>query len=242
MHTTPRNWVVFFALSITACLILLSWGNPLTTSWWDKWDIHAFYFFNGWVAHNHAAQIFWSIANYRPFDFLLIAIMLGCIMTPDFFISRPMNRDKTLLFFVLIAVVLAIRYTVSYLYGEDRISPSGVLSPAYLLPELVPYIHSKGIVFDSFPSDHAAILFAWTGFLVIYAKKWFKPLAVILGLLFCLPRLVTGAHWISDMAVGSLFIALLSIAIVCFTPFGEWCVHTIRRVSAKCYISRNTAQ
>jgi membrane-associated phospholipid phosphatase len=125
-------------------------------------------------------------------------------------------------------VVFIIRYTVSYFYDTGRISPSGVMNPAYLLPELIPYIHSKGIAFDSFPSDHGAILLSWMGFLMIYSKKNLKPVAFILGLLFCLPRLVAGAHWITDMLIGSVFIALLSLAIVCFTPFGNICVRLVQ--------------
>ena len=45
----------------------------------------------------------------------------------------------------------------------------------------------------------------------------------------CIPRLAVGAHWLSDLIVGSCCIVLLSISWAFFTPLGERLILAIER-------------
>jgi len=47
-------------------------------------------------------------------------------------------------------------------------------------------------------------------------KYGFISLLIFIPLL--IPRLVSGAHWLTDTLVGSLYIAILSTALLLFTP------------------------
>lgn len=227
MAAPKRNALSFLILISIALLILFSWINPLTATYWQDLDIQAFYLFNSWIATNHLAQIFWSFTNYLPTDLLLMAMMLISIFSKSLFLERNTDRQKTILFFVLVAVMFMFRFAINALYGDSRESPSLILEPVNLLSQIVPTLHSKDIAYNSFPSDHAAILFTWMSFMLIYAKQRFKLFAVFMAIFFSLPRLVSGAHWLSDVLVGSLFVTLLSVAIVCYTPFGVACSYAI---------------
>lgn len=227
MENCKKNGLICFLLMASASLLMLSWLTPLTAHYWEALDVHTFFFLNGWVAESHTAQLFWSIANCRLFDLLPLSIIIFSVMAKDFFIEKDRLHEKAVLFFILILTMYAVRHLVGAIYGNVRFSPSSELNPAYLLTELVPTIHSKDMATDSFPSDHGMIMLTWMGFMLIYAKKSYKPIALIIGLLFCLPRLVSGAHWLTDVLVGSVFVALMSIALVCFTPIGHFATRQI---------------
>lgn len=228
-----KEFFICFSCVFVAFLILLLWLLPSTALFWDQLDTQAFYYFNGWLAKSRGAQLFWSIANFRPFDLLPVTIIVLSVTVRGVLIEQHNTREKTLLFFVLISMMFAIRYLVSFLYGDGRYSPSTTLSPAYLLTSLVTYLPSKDYALDSFPSDHAAVMLTWMCFMLIYAKKKYKLVSIPVALFFMLPRLVSGAHWITDIVVGSVFVTLLSVALVCYTPLGEHVVEMIQFITQK---------
>jgi undecaprenyl-diphosphatase len=63
---------------------------------------------------------------------------------------------------------------------------------------------------SSFPSDHAMMFFAIAGSVWFYARGVAALLFLHAIVMICLPRLVLGFHWLSDLVAG----ALLSLAIV----------------------------
>ena len=78
------------------------------------------------------------------------------------------------------------------------------------------------IDWSSFPSDHAAYLFA-LGFGLIWLSRRFAILVVLyLAGWVCLPRLYLGIHYVSDLAVGAA-IGMLTV----------WASLKIKRVDSK---------
>jgi membrane-associated phospholipid phosphatase len=70
----------------------------------------------------------------------------------------------------------------------------------------------------SFPGDHGttALLFAAS---FTYLAGWrLGLLACFYAAFLCLPRLITGAHWLSDIVVGSGSITLFFMAWAIYTP------------------------
>lgn len=223
MNLQKSHWTAFFVCNLLAFLLLLSWLIPAVRIHWDNLDAQIFYYLNGWVAHNRVAQIFWAITNVRVFDLIPFFIMLFSIMVADGFIAKNKIKNASLMFVVLLAVLILIRFIIAKYVGVNRNSPSVVLQPVYLLRDLVTFIPSKDTASDSFPGDHAAIIFAWLGFIFLYGKNnRCKFIAVIIAAFFTMPRLVAGAHWFTDDFVGGLFVALVALAWVFFTPFARW--------------------
>ena len=83
---------------------------------------------------------------------------------------------------------------------------------------------AKDYSFDSFPGDHGLMLMIYAGFMLKYfGKKAFAGSCVIL-MIFVLPRIMAGAHWFTDIAVGSLSIALVGLSWVLLTPLSDRCI------------------
>ena len=88
-----------------------------------------------------------------------------------------------------------------------------------LFPEWSRAWHMKDASGRSFPGDHASVLLLWAIFLSPFARGWRRWLVWGLTLLFILPRLVSGAHWLSDVLVGGLFLSLIAIGWGLYTPY-----------------------
>ncbi len=99
-----------------------------------------------------------------------------------------------------------------------RPSPTLILESAVRLSEMYPNLNLKDSSSDSFPGDHAAVLFTWFGYCIHFVRNKWSVLALIIVIIFSLPRLIAGAHWFSDVMVGGLSIALISLSIGVYTP------------------------
>lgn len=52
------------------------------------------------------------------------------------------------------------------------------------------------------------------GFVFCFVKKpGFKIVAGILAIIFLMPRLISGGHWLTDLVMGSLPIAIFALAV-----------------------------
>ena len=105
----------------------------------------------------------------------------------------------------------------------QRASPSLTVKGAVLISELFPgwqgLLHVKDSSGRAFPGDHASVLMLWALFVSAFAGGWRRWLVWSLAALFMLPRVVAGAHWLSDVLVGGTFLALTTIAWGLCTPY-----------------------
>jgi membrane-associated phospholipid phosphatase len=206
---TKQKTKQFLVLNILAILVFATL-LPVFNELWRALDTVFFYVLNnslGEVQNNW--NYLWAILSVRIADLLpLIFILL-------FFLAFKKNtRIKELSFFVaLLFLMLIIRELLDFFvaYFEfSRVSPSMVLE-TIRLSVLYPEINLKDSSSESFPGDHAAVLFVWFGFFVSRVKR-FRFLALLMVLFFLIPRLISGAHWLSDVLVGGLGIALFTLA------------------------------
>ena len=61
----------------------------------------------------------------------------------------------------------------------------------------------------------------WGVFLALFARGSKLALVMLLTLFLMLPRLVAGAHWVSDDLVGGMILTLMAFAWGYCTPFAE---------------------
>lgn len=80
-----------------------------------------------------------------------------------------------------------------------RASPSIAIVGAIKLSEVLGNINIKDYSNNSFPAGHALVLIYWTLFVNLYATRLVKNIAVFVCILLVLPRIITGAHWMSDI-------------------------------------------
>lgn len=202
-------------------LLLLSWFvfDP-TRALWQKANEFIFFTCNGWIAENHAAQVAWGIANHRLFD-----IVAGSMIVLIFTLwIRSGVREKAsgrIAMFLVYFITMAAAVMTGKTFAAENISPSGVLTPAYHLSQMLgwpDFWTPKDYSRVSFPGDHGMALFLAVFFLWAVAGRKYGVPMLVLAIIFATPRLVSGAHWLTDIAVGSIALAALFGSLVLFTP------------------------
>lgn len=219
-RTTKNNLWYFLIFNIIGFGLFASWWFEGTVSrgWWDTLDASVFYFLNGSLSEGYYWQLFWSAANYRASDLVPALYLLGLYGYLTFS-DDSSERAKYIAVFIMIAIFTpSVIEFVKIFISTDRVSPSLVLEPVYRLRELIPWIDAKDASRGSFPSDHALVLYLWTGYIWFYAGWRYGLFTFMLSFLFLLPRLVSGAHWLTDDIIGGGAVALVSIGWLFFTP------------------------
>lgn len=82
----------------------------------------------------------------------------------------------------------------------------------------------------SFPGDHASVLLLWTAFLSLFTRGKRLLLVWLTGIFLLLPRLVAGAHWLSDNLVGGGFVVMQTLAWGYYTAAGHWAYRFLDRL------------
>ena len=73
------------------------------------------------------------------------------------------------------------------------------------------------------------MLIIFAAFVWRYAGLRYFAAAVLLIIIFSLPRIMAGAHWFSDIMAGSLSLALITVPWILLTPLSDWCVNFLLR-------------
>lgn len=209
---------------VLAVLLLGSWLFAPSRELWTLADEQAFYLLNAPLAHSPAWAWVWAIGSVRITDLAVAVLMLALIIRGDLFFSASQVRLAFLMLLVSLVGLLLLRTGFNQVVKAldwQHAGPSLVLSEVVRMSELFPGWDEYGLKDASkrsFPGDHASVLMLWGLFLASVAR-WPGRLAILaLVVVFMLPRLVAGAHWLSDNMVGGLFIALLSYALCLATP------------------------
>ncbi len=203
-------------------------------SLWQMVDLWFFRVINHPLKDRHFLQVFWALANHRAADWLEDFVFLGFYL---FAIvkTKKGNRQKMgaqLLFCVLLSaltILLINRVLCRDVLRLRRDSPSIVLDHAIILSNSLSWIAVKTGSSKSFPGDHATLgLMLSLSFAYIVRGK-LALAALLYGALLCLPRMVIGSHWLSDIVVGSGCIALSVLSLAFFSPLASKMTTQIER-------------
>jgi membrane-associated phospholipid phosphatase len=82
---------------------------------------------------------------------------------------------------------------------------------------------------DSFPGDHGMMLLIFAAIMLRYFGQKAFALALIIFVVFAFPRVMIGAHWFTDIAVGSLSVALIALPWCLMTPLSDWIIKLFDR-------------
>jgi len=230
-------WKRFFILHIIAFALLLSWLLPYTSEMWDLLDQKTFAFLNGMMEGRPLTQIFWALANVKITD------LFGALFMSLFFVLYIIDGGKekrseriSQAIFVCLFGELGILFTKQLLgpfleaYNITREGPTYFFSNPIYLSDAIPWLKVKDHSSFCFPSDHAAITLQWLFFVFIFCGRALGLMALPWAIFFLLPRLISGAHWLSDAFVGSLSITLLMMAWACYSPLYNFIMQGIKKV------------
>jgi len=222
---TKMKWKPFLLWNGIALFLLASWIFPPTRVLWDILDKQAFLFLNSSLLGHPFAQIFWAIANYKPVD-----IMGGVFMTVFFgmYILEAEGKARAerlaQLIYCLIWGEIGILFTKQIVdvwiegSGLARVCPTLIFPKAVMISGAIPWLRVKDFSYSCFPGDHAEILFQWVAFVWFFCRARYGLLALAWAIFFMLPRLVAGAHWLSDALVGSTMLVSIIVTVATLTP------------------------
>ncbi len=224
---------------VLVAVLLTTLFLPSTKGFWEVIDIAFFKCVNGSLEGRPNWQIFWALANHKLADWvedLCVLFFFVIYVKQAAKLMRP-RKIAELLFCVL--YIAAIIYFVNrMLFRENldipRLSPTLVVDSSVRLSDHISWLRIKDDSSKSFPGDHGttALLFAAS---FSYLAGWrLGILASLYAAFLCMPRLITGAHWFSDVIVGSGSITLLFLSWAFCTPLFQKSVGLLERFLKLC--------
>ena len=179
---------------------------------------------NGPLYDSESLRRFWALVNSRDADALPAVILLGLYahyMSAERF--RLLWPRVRLGLFMGVYTVLWSQLVIKGLLETHRASPSLVFEQAVRLDGAVAEgLRVKGYSDFSFPGDHAAVGLLVSLMILHFAGRWRGVVAIVSSSVLVLPRLVGGAHWLTDVLVGGGFAAFSGAALLFGTPLGAW--------------------
>lgn len=219
-------------LNLLGLLLLGSWLAPATSSVWNGIDEAVFWHLNAWITPDHPMFVhLLSLASVRLFDSFILGTMMllfiSCALcdkrAPGQCIAKWLSTGILMLLVAAIATLL-IHDVMTY----ERASPTVFHPEAHMLHTLT-HLPVKDMAPDSFPGDHGVMAMIFAAFMLRFAPRAGGIAAVILALVITAPRLLAGAHWFSDVYMGSLTMTLLMTPWVLFSPLPRLLQHGIAR-------------
>ncbi len=237
-----KDWNIkyFILLLFSAVLYIKLWCEfELTASLFDKMDYGVFYYLNN-LLHNDTWSLFCAIINTRYFDLFSASCMI-LVALLFIFKSKRYCIVRRISLFAIVCLFMGISsYASQYLFlGVERISPTRehLGGSKYMRRRIIKKMKKQGRKMDviflgrkhlnidtkdgsnlTFPSDHGVVLGAFIVGMLFYGGMKLGLLSFALGVIFSIPRLLSGAHFITDTLVGTVVVIMLSTAFFYMTP------------------------
>mgnify|MGYP000923176312 CR=1 FL=1 len=214
-----KRLAIILLLNLLGAALFLSWFLPEHHGAWFTIDRAIFFWFNQHMVTSHAFALLLAITNYRGFDAVSLLAM-GLLYWSYWRRETPEGRRRMLAIGVCMLLTAVVLNQLGHLLPVQHSSPTLFFEQAYRVSELTG-IPAKDASKDSFPGDHGMMLLIFACFMLRYfgAKAFAWALAIVV--LFSLPRIMAGAHWFTDVAVGSLSVVLVGLSWWLITPASD---------------------
>ena len=221
MHMTMIKKIPLILLLNAAGLALfLSWYLPVNHGFWFPVDSGIVHFFNEQLVKSKVILWLVAITNTRAFDGCSLLAM-GCLMLSFWLKEDATGRRRIILIgLVMLLTAVVINQLAQGLMPVKRSSPSLFFPNIHRVSELL-NISTKDASKDSFPGDHGMMLLIFASFMLRYFGKKAFAVALIIVVVFAFPRVMIGAHWLTDIVVGSLSAVLIGVPWVLMTPLSD---------------------
>jgi membrane-associated phospholipid phosphatase len=234
MEYLEYNWKKLLIPPLIAALFLWSWFSLATRPLWDGIDEATFRFLHQFIQGSVFWQHFWAFTSHHLMDWVHDIVMLSFFLIPIIKAKRALKARKiaeclfSILFMALMISIVNGGILPEFLHIR-RQSPTMAIPSTLRLSEVIDWIKVKDHSKKCFPSDHALTATLFTC-LIFYLMGWKKGLcAFAYAVFFCLPRLIIGAHWLTDDLIGSGSIAVFSTSLVMGTPFAHLGIRFLER-------------
>lgn len=210
---------------VTALLLLLSYLLPAGHVLWVKLGTEMFIYLNHPLTAGGTWTHFWAVLGSKRADRIGTFLLLLMLMFPGQRKDEPLQSVFCgfLTLTLLLSPLRSWFAEIPELFGYTDHSPSLVVAGAQSLNQLCPHAHVKDHAFNSFPADHATALLSWMTMILLRQRGWrMSALAIGVAVVCTLPRLIAGAHWLSDVVVGAGSILILLFSWAYASPVIGW--------------------
>ena len=201
------KWLLFWNLLTLILFFSFFWEG--TQALWQTLDILFFKWMNSPLEGSPKAQLFWAFSNLRAADWIEdgVFILLFIIYIKNFKGKTRQQKIYDLMTSCLFAAIVDL-YINHGLFRTwvriEHLSPSLLTESFVSVADIFSWTRVKVSSRASFPGDHGTTALFFPA--VMAGLRAPRPLLLIsfaIGLFYCLPRMVVGAHGISDLIVGS---------------------------------------
>ncbi|BEN31306.1 phosphatase PAP2 family protein [Serratia marcescens] len=225
---TRRNLPFILFFNLLGVALFLSWFLPANHGGWFTLDSAIFFFFNRHLATDPAFLHLVAITNNRAFDVISLLAM-GLLYLYFYLKQDAAGRRRLVITGVVMLLTAVVLNQLGHLLPVKHPSPTLTFDNIHRVSELTG-IPTKDASSDSFPGDHGMMLIIFSCFMLRYFGRGAFAVALLITLVFSLPRVMIGAHWFTDIAVGSLSVVLVGASWVLMTPCSDWIVERLNRL------------
>ncbi|HCU0293782.1 TPA: phosphatase PAP2 family protein [Citrobacter sedlakii] len=207
-------------LNAAGLALFMSWYLPAQHGIWSTADSSIFHFFNQRLVESRAFLWLVALTNNRAFDGCSLLAM-GCLMLSFWLKETPAGRRRIIMTgLVMLLTAVVLNQLGQALLPVKRASPTLSFEHIYRVSELL-HIPTKDASRDSFPGDHGMMLLIFAAFMLRYFGKTAGAIGLLIALVFAFPRVMIGAHWLTDIVVGSLTVVLIGLPWCLMTPLSD---------------------
>ncbi|HAT5012214.1 TPA: phosphatase PAP2 family protein [Serratia marcescens] len=225
---TRRNLPLILFFNLLGVALFLSWFLPANHGGWFTLDSAIFFFFNRHLATDPAFLHLVAITNNRAFDVISLLAM-GLLYLYFYLKQDATGRRRLVITGVVMLLTAVVLNQLGHLLPVKHPSPTLTFDNIHRVSELTG-IPTKDASSDSFPGDHGMMLIIFSCFMLRYFGRGAFAVALLITLVFSLPRVMIGAHWFTDIAVGSLSVVLVGASWVLMTPCSDWIIDRLNRL------------
>lgn len=219
-----KNFFYITIFNLLGAFLLGTWLLLENHGFWFTMDKSVFFFFNTMLVKSKTFMYFVSFVNLRGFDIIAFLAMLGVFYS--YFKGKELSEKHRMLCIgiAMLATAVLIKQ-LGVFFPFDRNSPTlffpKVMNlPVNLISDLSGWA-TKCKANDCFPGDHGIMLLIFSSFMWRYfGFKAFQK-CILVFVLFSLPRIMGGAHWFTDVAVGSVSVTLIVASWILLTPLSD---------------------
>ncbi|MBN3080223.1 phosphatase PAP2 family protein [Pectobacterium polaris] len=218
-------------LNVLGIGLFLSWYLPENHGFWLTLDSHIFFYFNRLLVDSPAFLHLVAITNNRAFDgFALVA--MGLLYLSFYLKATSTERRRLLVLGFIMLLTAVVLNQAGHLLPVQHASPTLYFSDVNRVSDLTG-IPTKDASSDSFPGDHGMMLMIFAAFMLRYFTRTAFAIGLAIMVIFSLPRIMIGAHWFTDIAVGSLSVVLVGLSWWLLTPASDATIALLNRLLPK---------
>jgi len=206
-------------MNLAGLALFFSWLLLPGHGFWFPVDAGVFRFFNNLLTENRAFLWLVAITNNRAFDGCSLVAM-GLLMLSYWVKEAPYGRRQIIIMGVVMLLTAVVLNQLGQMIPVQRHSPTLFFTDINRVSDLL-NVPTKDASKDSFPGDHGMMLMIFCGFMLRYFGVRAFAISLIIFVVFSLPRMMIGAHWFTDIFVGSLSVILVGLPWVLMTPLSD---------------------